>query len=279
MDAALADAQAALDVDALEAAFATGLPLMVHGVIDEALDAHAAALETARLTAAAGGLPGAVQSALAAGAGSAPVCAPREFTDKELVDGLQDYTAGGELNNGLRHGWQFSIADARTVRQMDELMAQRALHMRVDLWRVTPSDVLKDLKVGSEFVDHGFVSTTKSRAALDRILEDVLGDDDWTSAKIFRIRTPQGTRAVDVNSTLGPHYFADQKEIVLDRSLRYRVTGLSKADDGTPIVEVEVVGRADRRAQVVVKGAAAREPDANAVRFVWRDGDVVVEQL
>ena len=101
-------------------------------------------------------------------------------------------------------------------------------------------------QAGVEFVDKGYCSTSMSRAFLDRVENwGTLGHETGGGAAYkIRIRVPKGTQALRM-----PEYY-DEAEILLNRSVRFRVIDASEAGtivtkDGSKIpvfnVEVEVV--------------------------------------
>lgn len=150
------------------------------------------------------------------------------------TDALQNYQGGSEVNHALRSGEPLKGGYQKDVEHLDASMSP--LTKDATLYRVVPSDVTANLSIGDVFEDRGFVSTTKTSAALNKIKDEVDLHDDETST--VTIKAPKGTKAIDVNAHLkgSRNNFEYQKEMVLDRGLKYRVN--NKDNRGNVWVEV-----------------------------------------
>jgi hypothetical protein len=77
---------------------------------------------------------------------------------------------------------------------------------------------------GETVTDHGFVSTTPARARAVKF-----GEDNWD---LIELTLPVGTKALDVNRVI-PAHFGKERELLLRRSTRFRVTSVEPRPDGS----------------------------------------------
>lgn len=166
---------------------------------------------------------------------------PARPLSPEASEIVGDYHEGwsANVNSALRTGeGDVPPGDARAARiarGMDEIMAGQSLPRDIEVERGIPVSALTRLlggepTVGSTYTDHGFVSTTttgRPRLSVDE------------ESAVLRIRVPKGTSALSTHRT-GERGELDPGEVVLDRGLTYRVTGV-EVRDGRQHVEVEVV--------------------------------------
>lgn len=144
------------------------------------------------------------------------------------IDAIQNYTAGGEINTVLRRGGALSKFDEAVRQKLDEVIAsQPVLKQSTELYRVVPKEVVRKLTEGTTFTDNGFLSTTKSVAALEGIIDEI--GHEVEEVAVVRITVGRNVRGLDVNKHLPKdrNNFPEQRETVLARGLKYTVQGTS----------------------------------------------------
>jgi len=144
------------------------------------------------------------------------------------VDALQNYAAGGELNEVLRRGGEVSNFDKKedTVGNLDRAIdAQLPLREGAIVYRSVSNDVGEQLGEQSMFTDKGFVSTSKSLEGLEAIAEEAGADLDELT--VLRIVSDGSVKGLDVNQNLPPkrNFFSHQQEIILARGSIFTVVG------------------------------------------------------
>lgn len=153
------------------------------------------------------------------------------------VDHIQNYTADTSLNHAIRRG---SLRPEQAVQRdaMDKAIAKHTLPEATQLYRIAPREVFGELKEGTTLADKGFVSTSKSKSsALDLIEEAGLGHHETV---LFQINAPKGTGHIDVNATIPKHHFPEQKEVILGRDTKFKVTKVHTSPEGLTHVSVDV---------------------------------------
>lgn len=172
---------------------------------------------------------------------------PDDATQFDAPNSVVDYYVQGgfmsDVNPQLRkHEGDlskfFQPINAGFVKKLDAEM--EPLPKDTKLYRVLGSH-RADFEEGDEFVDHGFMSTTRSSDALETIVEDVGLSDEYSH---LVIHAPKGTPHINVNARLeGGHMYSHQKEIVLGRGLKYRVIEIETDDTPPPekVIHVKVV--------------------------------------
>jgi GNAT superfamily N-acetyltransferase len=166
--------------------------------------------------------------------------AGHEFHGNQWADGSKESTRQDQIYalNSYSSGYAYSINTAlRTGKPPDdseEHVEIKSVIPHLDaamqpsptgalLYRVTDDIPTMNLQPGQEFIDHAFVSTTTNRKALEDIASDVELNDNHM---ILAIHAPEGTRMLDVNKNIGvDHMYAYQKEVILARDQKFRVTG------------------------------------------------------
>jgi hypothetical protein len=106
------------------------------------------------------------------------------------------------------------------------------------------------LRPGDQFVDNGYVSTTRDAG----ILDDFASPGERLD---FRIRVAKGTKVVDVDQTLadlGDSSYA-QRELLLDRGTRFEVTAVGTGPDGQPRLDLIALPR-----ETPIESFAAKAP-------------------
>lgn len=158
----------------------------------------------------------------------------------DLADGLSKRDAGipteyqyssQVLNDSLRgKGDPYPSLYARELiedskRVLDDLLERSRTTQPIKVFRGFRSPPA-DLRVGSSFVDKGFVSTTADRNVTLDFLN--AGNSNETDA-VMELRLPTGSRALNMNG-LPNHVerYEYQKEILLPRGQEYRITGMRR---------------------------------------------------
>jgi hypothetical protein len=83
------------------------------------------------------------------------------------------------------------------------------------------------MEAGSEFVDHGYSSTSKKTGT-------------WSGDVVMEVRIPKGAKVLDLNHTTGSQHSGEQ-EILLNRGTKYKIVSDSKSKYGERKIVVEVV--------------------------------------
>jgi hypothetical protein len=143
----------------------------------------------------------------------------------ESTDELQNFTGASALiNPALRNHRQLSDQQQRMVTALDGMMhkVQQAV-----LYRVLDDDnpeleKIKACKVGSTYVDSGFMSTTYSVKGMKRIIADI-NDNGFEASLIVKIKVSANTRGINVNLHLKDGHFAYQDEIILERNTQLKL--------------------------------------------------------
>ena len=162
------------------------------------------------------------------------------LSDDEELQHLEYYTGGASgVNEFLRYGHRDVGGEEDVIRSLDALMESTAKPM--ELYRLAEVKHFEHLKVGDEFIDKGYASTTSRLRQINQIAEDVGLDEDSTHAILF-LTAPTGSKLLDVNKRLGTrHDYAHQHEHVLARGTKFRVTKVAR--DGqmpTPFASLEI---------------------------------------
>jgi hypothetical protein len=120
--------------------------------------------------------------------------------------------------------------------RVDYLMSQSTTQRDMTVLRAVPATEVANKKVGDEFVEHGFVSTSKT-AEGNKHFTDAFSTyaKGKTKKAYMKITVPKGTPAHDYGPKDKDH------ELVLDRGLRFRVTGEESTPEGEHVLLVEVV--------------------------------------
>jgi hypothetical protein len=157
---------------------------------------------------------------------------------KKQTAALNDYTSSGfrDINTYLRQGEsadRFLGIDPEDfgffreqIKDIDEAMEVAYLNKDASLIRaanVPELDIIPNDKIiGKIFNDGAFVSASnKTTPSADFFSQP--------GSTVFKIQAPKGTRALDANGLKVTRYEAE-KEIILDRNIRYRIV---KAEDET----------------------------------------------
>jgi hypothetical protein len=128
------------------------------------------------------------------------------------------------VNGMLREGDK-TVESRPEVKALEAEMVKSSKEMT--LYRVLEGSSIPANSVGDKFVDKGFVSTSLSRASLSGIADAI----DLDRFVTMKIEVPQGIKMVNVNQVMGHnHKYADQKEVVLTRGLKYQVTKITDAE-------------------------------------------------
>ena len=139
---------------------------------------------------------------------------------------------------GLMDDFEFTTKDLnKFIKHMDSAMQESTIDDAVTVFRNTlvddPRHPLNAGRIGDEFIDPGFVSTSKN---IDNEVITTGGGQTQT------IHVPPGTRGIDVEINELTS-FPEQEEIILDRNLTFRI--LNRGDD---TIELEIVPKRVARA-------------------------------
>lgn len=156
----------------------------------------------------------------------------------QLVTGMQRaaiaaYTGVGyeRINEGLRTD---VAQDIPHVAQLDAAIAASPVTNPMVVYRGIGPDLVSVLEetglyAGTELVDRGFISTSRS---LD---EAIKFSERQKGGMVMRITIPSGARALDVSNHSN---CPEEQEVLLARGSRLRVIGF---DDVFGIIEMELV--------------------------------------
>jgi hypothetical protein len=81
---------------------------------------------------------------------------------------------------------------------------------------------------GETVTDHGFVSTTPARARAVKFGKEQQG----RNVDLIELTIPAGTKVLDINRII-PALFGKERELLLSRSTRFRVTSVEPRPDGS----------------------------------------------
>lgn len=163
---------------------------------------------------------------------------PKEPSD---IDVASHYTYQGDriINSLLRRGSN-ALVPARTIgdiEALDKMMEQNKLKETTVLYRgivlsKMPKGFDKDqfMAVGSTFSDPAFLSTSRSFVQADNFAS---GED----GAVLRLIVPKGVGAINMQPVSKyPH----EKEILLDRNLKWENIGVIEQPDGPPVVTLKL---------------------------------------
>lgn len=148
----------------------------------------------------------------------------------------------GKINHDLRQGQTKNPDTRRQIRAIDAAMASSPLAESVEVTRVVGAGPTvfgagwRPRMVGLEYRDLGFVSTSASPKIQERP-----GYRSKHSA-VLHIWVPAGTHAVSMSP--GKQHEWDERELLLNRGLTYRVTG-QRTVGGIRHLDIEVVTEGD----------------------------------
>jgi hypothetical protein len=183
------------------------------------------------------------------------------------ITALDEYTSSEyrEINWLLRDPTGYADASGNTaidvehynysIQAIDQLMSDSKTESDVSVYRVYSDNFVKSnyLKVGSEFNDAGFVSTSLSEDGYETALKGLEYDPDTVYKA--EIVVPKGTEAIPVDYIESPDEFREidngEAELVLSRGGTYQVVGIDNdahtiqvvrlPDIPSPKVETEVI--------------------------------------
>lgn len=139
-----------------------------------------------------------------------------------------------ELNQGLR-GDGVPESLKKTVKDLDAAIAAAPpTKVEMTVYRGVGEGVAKKLKVGAEFSDRGYTSTSHNKHVGENFAEDAL----------IEVKIPVGTRMASMDASGQAHLTGEksENEYVLGRRTKYRVTGKREdRDAGLTVITVEVV--------------------------------------
>ncbi|MFD5788583.1 ADP-ribosyltransferase [Streptomyces sp. NPDC127037] len=197
------------------------------------------------------------------------------FTEEEHSKALRDYTSNAyeRMNQSLRHGtFPKSETAADRVRHQvqalsDLINIQEPTAEETTLYRRMENNRLA-LKVGDEFHDKGFLSTSKRSDVLPIETE---ADDPNTT--LFKISLPAGAQALDVVAAGRDGFGADEQEVILPPGTKFRVRAVVNSGDpaGPPSYELEVVN-------AVVAATPPRSQRAEPPHLIAATGDSALQQ-
>lgn len=166
------------------------------------------------------------------GAGGGPTEA-QKITIREYVSG-----DAGSANVTLRSGGKLSSYEADVVRDMDGAIERSpAFDKETTLYRRVDEGLAdKHMKVGGEFRDKGYMSTSNSESKTEGF-----GQDDGGRSTLIRIKAPAGTRSIEPNRYLGEDDRRDEGEHILARGTRLRFTSESRSKTGERILTAEII--------------------------------------
>lgn len=136
-------------------------------------------------------------------------------------DTVQNYTAGSEINQKLKGNTSLNHFDLAMVSKLDNLV--KPVNLK-EVHRVLHNDhpenqIFDSLKIGDNYSDSGFTSTTKSMRGVSKIISDM---SEWGGEPshliTFNLKHPVG---IDVNLHLGKHPFSHQDEVILPRNKNF----------------------------------------------------------
>jgi hypothetical protein len=151
---------------------------------------------------------------------------PVTWQEKSAID---DYTLpeiANSLNNGLRKG--SSIPEDEELRKdLDSLMTKSTAAGDIVAYRGFAADPGKPFKVGDEFTDDGFTSTSLSQKWASEWASQTAGSKSGSVPVVMQVVIPEGS-----HMTTGTD---SAKELILDRGSKFKVV---KADKSLITVEV-----------------------------------------
>jgi len=133
------------------------------------------------------------------------------------------------INTYLRTGKGFSAAVKEAVYGIDSVLAKRSIPEDTLLYRASGIPV-SQFKVGTTFVDKGYVSTSADK----EVNRELKGE---TPGAHFIISVPKGTRATIFTSAGGPAYTDEEQEVLLPRGSSFKVTGIKGNEVSVTLVK------------------------------------------
>lgn len=166
-----------------------------------------------------------------------------DFSNEEKK-GIENYTsdkadfkkgifkpAYQEINSSLRKDGSVSESHKKTVEILDKTFQKASSLEDFTVYRGVSEDFANKLKSGTSFYDKGFVSTTSDK--------NIAGEFSGSKGVLMEISVPKGSKAISLaKSSKHP----EEKEILLNRNGKYKITGESKNESGKRILHVEYQG-------------------------------------
>lgn len=151
-------------------------------------------------------------------------------------------TGNEKINPVLRTGDDVSDEVKTIVKHLDEMMKETRTERELTTYRgiMNPAALFGGAwksdgdNTGLSWTDDAFVSTTGDMSMAETFSKYSGKAPEPT---IMRIKLPTGQRALRMESD---HY--EQTELLLDRGLKFRITGDSRDENGFRQLEVEVIG-------------------------------------
>ena len=190
-----------------------------------------------------------------------------ETFEPHHVEAIKNYVASSLINRGLRQPdrWTHTPEQKKLIEHLDHVTSSTLTHPVTVYRGFDHHHAPSNLPVGSEFSDHGFVSTTHNPQVAGMFIPSAS-----PIKHIAQIHVPAGMRGYHLDRAEGLDQ--EEGEFLLPRGTRFRVVGhergLSKIsademlEDPRPIhvTHLEVIGHADH----------GRVTDGN--KFRWDEG-------
>lgn len=149
------------------------------------------------------------------------------------ISAIKNYAASSQwINTHLRDGEKLMKAERVAFENIKSVFAKAdALQSDIIVYRA--ADAKHVLGSGNSFIDKGFVSTSRDKAAASKIVDNLANNEMFSKKMILvEIRIPKGTVAVPVAGKLGLSGYAHEKELLLNKDTKFKITH----NDGTHAV-------------------------------------------
>ena len=143
-----------------------------------------------------------------------------------------------QINNGLRNNPPPPEPTRGSAPAITAAIDKSELTANTEVYRgVTGkhAGAIKSMSPGDTMVDHGFMSTSSSPSAASLFAEESGG----TTLTVMRVRVPAGTKAVPLSKYKAG--LGDERELLLQRGTKMRMTGRSIIGSGISVIDMEVV--------------------------------------
>lgn len=162
------------------------------------------------------------------------------------INSLREYAAAGrtDINPALRSGKPLNKEDKQTVKDIEHLMKNGKTTKEITVYRGYGghTDKLANAKVGDVMPkDKAFMSTSTSKD-IGAAFANKASNDEYGKRWVAKITVPKGTPSVDVKKSIGKYsmFAKAEKEVLLPRNTKLKVTGISKRGNYNT-VNMEVV--------------------------------------
>jgi hypothetical protein len=165
--------------------------------------------------------------------GSLPSLTTQRKLSSEESAAVDRYARGGAyeyVNSDLRLGRSINLFSKEELAALDSAVKSQTFVSDSTVYRAVSEKFASKLKVGSSFIDKGYLSTSASKRGVDYFSED----EDGRMA-VFEIRVKKNTPALEVSKIGLSSIHKHEEEILFGRGSRLKIQSISKRPDGVSV--------------------------------------------